>query len=546
MSSFLEDTTTQQWPALRLFGLYRLAVATIFLGLSLFVSLFASKFSFLASQNPLMLQWASGIYVLFSTIALICTYFRRIPYKPQVYLTIFFDIAAITLLMHLYGGITSGFGTLMIVVVAGGSLLLPGKSALFFAALSALAILLHEIYASLHALFEKTAYAQAGLLGAALFATALLAITLAKRAKESAELAAKRGVDLANLAKLNEHLVNKMEAGIMVIDDDGTIRMINHAARKLLNKPKIGEQSKLLDVSVPLHALYKSWRRAGESPEFRSHLDRLALSDTADLQVRITPVGSRKHDKGSVIYLTDNSDVERQVQEAKLASLGRLTASIAHEIRNPLGAISHAAQLLDESRELIQADKRLATIIQDQSRRLNNIINNVLLLSRRDNAKPEKIELHSWLTKFIDEFSRTNDLPKDWISMCLSPQDGTISMDPNHLHQVLWNLCKNAKKYGVVNSVEAKMQFVAAINTASKTSYLDVIDSGPGIGKEHQSQLFEPFFTTSATGTGLGLYLSRELCKNNGGDLRYIRLSEGGSCFRIEFSSQVIFGESVS
>ena len=546
MSSFLEDTTTQQWPALRLFSLYRLAVATIFLGLSLFVSLFASKFSFLASQNPLMLQWASSIYVFFSIIALICTYFRWIPYKPQVYLTIFFDIAAITLLMHLYGGVTSGFGTLMIAVVAGGSLLLPGKSALLFAALATLAILLHEIYASLHALFEKTAYTQAGLLGAALFATVLLAITMAKRATDSAELAAKRGVDLANLAKLNEHLVNRMEAGIMVIDDDGAIRMINHAAWKLLDKPEIDEQSKLLDVSVPLYDLFKSWRRASENPAFRSHLNRLTRPNSADLQVRITPVGSRIHDKGSVIYLNDNSNVERQVQETKLASLGRLTASIAHEIRNPLGAISHAAQLLDESTELIQADKRLAVIIQDQSLRLNNIINNVLRLSRRDNAKPEKIELRSWLTKFIEEFSRTNDISKDWISMRLAPQDGTITMDPNHLYQVLWNLCKNAKKYGTVNCIETKVQFVAEINSASKPSYLDVMDTGPGIDKEHQVQLFEPFFTTSDTGTGLGLYLSRELCKNNGGDLRYISLPEGGSCFRIEFSSQVNFGESES
>ena len=202
------------------------------------------------------------------------------------------------------------------------------------------------------------------------------------------------------------------------------------------------------------------------------------------------------------------------------------------------------AQLLDESAELNDADKRLSTIIQDQSIRLNTIINNVLRLSRRDRAKPENISLHSWLTNFFEEFTRTNDLPKDWATIEISPQDACISIDPSHLHQVLWNLCKNAKKYGAIDDTVSKLQLLATINETTHSGSLDVIDSGPGISEEHQSQLFEPFFTTSDTGTGLGLYISRELCKNNGGDLRYIYTSEGGSCFRIEFSSQVNLGES--
>ena len=157
MSSFLENGKSQQWPALRLFSLYRFAVSVIFL----ILSLFSNYLNFLVSHNPLMLRWASGFYVLFSITALVCPYFRWIPYKLQVYSTIIIDIAAITLLMHLYGGISSGFGTLMIAVVAGGSLLLPDKSALLFASLAALSILLHEIYTGLHSIFEKTAYTQA-------------------------------------------------------------------------------------------------------------------------------------------------------------------------------------------------------------------------------------------------------------------------------------------------------------------------------------------------------------------------------------------------
>ncbi|MGH1538560.1 MAG: PAS domain-containing protein, partial [Gammaproteobacteria bacterium] len=311
MSNFFEEKTIQQWSALRLFSLYRLAVSVLFLALSLF----ANKNSFLASQNSDLLKLVSGAYALVATAYIVCAYFRWLPYKLQVYLSIIIDIAVIITLMHVYGGVTSGLGTLMIAVVAGGSLLLPGRTALLFASLATLAVLTHEIFADIYELFNTTAYTQAGLLGAALFATALLAITLAHRASESAKLAAQRGIDLANLAKLNEHLINRMEAGIMVIDDDSTIRMHNQAAWKLLNQPEINEQTKLLDVSEPLFDLYKSWNKAAENPSFRNHIGRLKRTHQADLQIRIVPVGLRKHDKGSVIYLNDNTEIDKQVQE---------------------------------------------------------------------------------------------------------------------------------------------------------------------------------------------------------------------------------------
>ena len=335
-----------------------------------------------------------------------------------------------------------------------------------------------------------------------------------------------------------------MDAGIMVVDDVGKIHMHNHAAWKLLGQPDIHSDTKLIDISTPLYDLYKSWMKASDNLQFGNHFSKLKRANQADLQARIVPVGLRKHDRGSVIYLNDNTEIDKQVQETKLASLGRLTASIAHEIRNPLGAISHAAQLLDESSELHKADKRLATIIQDQSVRLNNIINNVLRLSRREKSKPEKIEINPWLQKFIEEFIRTNDLQKNQLIMKTTPIDGTVMMDPDNLHLVLWNLCKNANKYGVEQDGNAQILLVANCNPPDSLPYLDVIDTGPGIDAEHQAQLFEPFFTTSDTGTGLGLYLSRELCKNNGANLRYISLSNGGSCFKIEFPAAINFGES--
>jgi len=237
-----------------------------------------------------------------------------------------------------------------------------------------------------------------------------------------------------------------------------------------------------------------------------------------------------------VIYLSDTSDLDRQIQETKLASLGRLTASIAHEIRNPLGAISHAAQLLDESDNLSSDNKRLANIIHDQTNRLNTIIESVLSLSRKQELKLEPIELLNWSEKFITEFREFNQLEANWCSLLIS-KELNISSDSNYLHQILWNICSNAIKYAGNSEQQAKIILKGYTNANNDISYLDVIDNGPGVNKKDQEKLFEPFYTTSDTGTGLGLYISRELSLSLGGDLTYINTQLSGSCFRIRFTN---------
>ena len=233
----------------------------------------------------------------------------------------------------------------------------------------------------------------------------------------------------------------------------------------------------------------------------------------------------------------DTSDINRQIQETKLASLGRLTASIAHEIRNPLGAISHAAQLLKESDSLIAADKRLADIIHVQSNRLNEVVQNVLRLSRKDTITPEVIKLAPWLTAFVKEFSEVNKIGSDIIRINIQPLPLHISIDGNHFHQILWNLCSNAMKYGGRSDGASSIVLHAYVDRELDTAYLDVVDQGPGVESNEIDKLFEPFYTTSTSGTGLGLYISRDLCISNGGDLTYVNSQHGGGCFRIRFAN---------
>ncbi len=227
--------------------------------------------------------------------------------------------------------------------------------------------------------------------------------------------------------------------------------------------------------------------------------------------------------------------MNERVQQSKLASLGRLSASIAHEIRNPVGAMSHAAQLLRESAGLADDDKRLTEIIQSHSGRVSHIIDNVLQLSRRDSSRPERLSLKPWLDDFVLEFTRTLELQEGELSINGAAQDLEVRMDRSHLRQVLWNLCDNAVKYasetgGILVEIQTdRLQ-------GQGRPYIEVRDHGHGVDAATADKMFEPFYTERSGGTGLGLYISRELCELNRATLLYLDRPGGGSIFRIVFA----------
>ena len=224
-----------------------------------------------------------------------------------------------------------------------------------------------------------------------------------------------------------------------------------------------------------------------------------------------------------------------RVQQSKLASLGRLSASIAHEIRNPVGAMSHAGQLLAESEALTHDDLRLTEIIRTNSERVSHIIDNVLQLSRRESSRPELLALGPWLNEFANEFSRTLELREGEISVLGVPDDLAVRMDPSHLRQILWNLCDNAVKYASeAGGILVELQ--AGRTSQNGRPYLEVLDRGHGVDPATIDKIFEPFFTDKHGGTGLGLYISKELCELNRAVLSARPRTGGGSVFRIVFA----------
>jgi two-component system sensor histidine kinase PilS (NtrC family) len=519
------------WRVLGTLNVFRLLVAIVLLGL-----FFASGDTrFFGELYPVLFFATAAGYFVFSVVSGLAIRQRWVSAGLQALAQLTVDIAAIIILMHASGGITSGLGGLLVVFLGAGSLVLPLQAPLIFAALAALAILGEQFFSQLGGVSDAGNYPAAGILGAIIFAVSMAVRPLARRIQISEALARQRGVDLANLSELNEYIVQHLRESIVVVDADNKIRLINGSAAQLLGAPEPCHGLPLAKASEELTDYVRRWR---SDPSLKSHIEftMIAADNSARLAAHIAPLGKGDGRTGPIlIFLEDSSILNARVQQSKLASLGRLSASIAHEIRNPVGAMSHAGQLLAESTALTDEEKRLTEIIQTHSERVSHIIDNVLQLSRRESSRPERFKLEPWLEDFAQEFTRTLELQEGELAIANVEPTLEVRMDPSHLRQVLWNLCDNAVKYasetgGILVELQAgRMQ-------RTGRPYIEVLDQGHGVDPTTVDKIFEPFYTDRSGGTGLGLYISRELCELNRATLVYQGREQGGSIFRIVFA----------
>ncbi len=519
----------QNLPLLKIYTFYR-----ILLSIALLVTFFIEPYKqpLAGHLKPELFLYSTSIYLLLNLIVLIIVLPKNIQLNgQQLFANFFIDVVALILIIDASGGITSGVGILMVMVVAASSIMLRGQLAISIAALASLAVITDTISLISQQHLETASLLPAGLLGTILFITAFFIQNLASRIRGAQLIAEQRAIDVSKLQLLNQQIVQRMRTGILVTNHDGRIVMANAAASELLAQPHLHNAQQ--EGSPPLlqPKLMLQFQRWLDYPQY--HTPPFRATETGpELQASFSAITNDDH-TDILIFLEDNRRLAQQAQQMKLASLGRLTASIAHEIRNPLGAISHAAQLLQESEDLPQADQRLCNIIQNHSNRMNRVIENVLQLSSRSAPEPEKISLKDWLEQFVDEF-RSTDYPNADISLKIE-HDCEVTIDCSQLNQVLTNLANNGLRYSLQQSGQATLCLQAYINAATQLPVLDIIDDGPGIAEDSKEKLFEPFYTTETAGSGLGLYISRELCQANEARLDYIRSNEGKSCFRISF-----------
>lgn len=504
------------WVSLRYFNYYRIAVAAIFL---LAAIIFGDALG-LGTHNLRAFGYASTLYLALAVVFQVVL--RKVPshFNLQLTLHVATDIVLIVVLMYASGGIRSGLGAMLLISLAGAALVSRGTLMLFYAALASIAVLIEQAYWVLAQDASTANFVQPGLLSIGFFVTAVITNRLARRLILNERLARQRGADLADQLRINRLIARDVQDGVLVVDANGLVHQCNPRVADLLGRV-VPELNRIEDYSSELAQRLAAWR-AGHGP---SSANMRFLDSGRLVRARFLAAGVAGGNF-SLIFLEDLSKLQEQAQQLKLAALGRLTANIAHEIRNPLSAITHAGDLLQEEQRGPQKE-RMVQIIQDNARRLERMVHDVLELSRRDRVEPEKIQLSPYLTNFVEEFARNEKIPIESFHVAAA-EDANLEFDRAHLNQVLWNLMGNAWRHS------RKQAGCVRVTAARRTNRVElhVIDDGDGVSREFQPQLFEPFFTTFASGTGLGLYIARELCAANGAVLEYLDAASGAD-FRI-------------
>lgn len=517
------DTNTFQWhreqPLQKrttlLLSAFRFLLSLFFV-LAIF---YIDEKNWLTHENQLLFFKLSISYFIFSTIAVVMNALNLTESRFGFPIQIIADIVFIILLMHVAGGIGSGLGILLIIVIVTASLISQGRLALFYASIATIGLLLEHTFDILFFNLETSSYTQPVMLSLSCFATAWLAHSLGKRMQKSEALASARSIDLENMAQINARITEEMQDGVLVIDEAFQVRHFNAQAENLLSLPKVALLN--LNVHLPdIAMLYHNWLNSAEK---HSHFN-LTIHGQ-ELRIRLIPISQASSSRhlGAVILIQDWSQLQSKAQQAKLAALGRLTANIAHEVRNPLSAISHSNQLLQEEPAL-SGFSRILQIIEDNIHRIDKIIKDVLELNRRDRTHQEPIELNKFMLNFYTQFCAVEKITPKFFNINLMQTPATILFDQRHLTQILWNLCKNGWEHGQKQSGSLSLQLS---KKQPHRLHVEVSDDGAGVAEAQQGKLFEPFYTTKTTGSGLGLYISRELAEANGAQLLHQPTSSG-------------------
>jgi two-component system sensor histidine kinase PilS (NtrC family) len=509
------DVNDPFWRSLRFFTIYRLSIAALFL---VAAAAFGDTIS-LGTQDARLFGRVAAVYLLLAVGFLVVLLRRPRRFNLQLSVQVAVDVAALTLMMFASGGQKSGIAMLLLVVVAGAALVGQGRMTLFYAALASVAMLLEESWRALAMEADPADFVRTGIICIAFFATAIIARLLAQRVVANETLARERGRELNDQLRISERIIRDMEDGVLVVDGDGRVRLLNPRAQAMLGV-EAATGAELTTLSSVLADRYRMWSvQPVEMVEmFRQEEGRL-------LRVRYMP--SAEAGGHALIYLEDMERVQSQAQQLKLAALGRLTANMAHEIRNPLAAISHAAELLaEEDRDPLHT--RLARIIHDNTRRLNRLVTEVLELGRRDRAQPEILRWQVFLSGFLEELALHDASVGRRLQV--GEVDVELRFDRGHLYRVLWNLMGNALRHASASDRAVRLEARAA--AAANRVELHIIDDGPGVDEAQRNQVFEPFFTTHGAGTGLGLYIARELCEASGASLELLDEAPGAH-FRI-------------
>ena len=505
-------------------GLFRAVCGALLLGLALLLDLRAMNV-----DAPNSFLTAASLYFVFGLAAFgwIQQERVRLPLVQTLFALVSGDIFFIALMMIAGGSTGAPLPILLFPQLAAGGWLLRTQTAFFHAALAAIVLLSLEAYRALGGDIRGPQLFQTALICLGYFAMVGIAVVIGRYTTASEELAAQRGIDVANLEQVNRLIIQDMQDGVLVVDLTGVVRGHNAQVTRLLGGfGRMRGGMRLAEFSTTLHDYWRRWNEDLSEP-----LSPFKVETTQRLlRVRLVRIGSGLNG-GTLIYLEDLGRAQNEAQQMKLAAMGRLTASIAHEVRNPLSAINQAAQLLEEDGSVAPEGTRLLSMIRNNAKRIDRIVGEVLQLNRRDRQQPEVIRLHDFVGSMIEEIAQAEGITAGGIVLDIN-NDLLVMFDRGHLSQIAWNLVRNAWQHC--------QKRPSSISIAARAGYMgdavicELGDDGPGVPLEYRAQIFEPFFTTRSGGTGLGLYIARELADANGCALELLPKSPGAT-FRLTF-----------
>ena len=523
------ETPDLAWRVLGLLNLFRLLVPVVLLA----VTAFLGQPHLVGEGNAELLRGGCYGYLLTGLVLIAVLKQRTHTTAWHLYIPVVIDIAILNLIVYASGGADSGLAILLVVPVGALSVIAGTRGSLLIAASAVLALLAQQFAAFVFDGVSRVGFAQAGYYGVVLLLVAAAGAFMTRQLRETEAVIRQRDIDVANLAQLSEYIVQHLRESIIVIDSEDRVRLINESAGQLLG-PDARPGALLGEISPRLLYHVESWRQRPEGNPGQNATF-VAGDGSREIEAHFAALG-RQRPASLIAFLTDTSELAERVQQTKLAALGRLSASIAHEIRNPVGAMSHAAQLLAETVSLGSQERRLTEIITTNGERVSTIISNVMQLSRRETTRPERLYVGDWLKDFLKEFRETLQIDASRVHAIVPTPDIEVRVDPTHLRQIVWNLCENATRHSGEMPASPPVDILIARFQSSGRPFLEVADRGPGIPDDSAERIFEPFFSGRRGGTGLGLFIARELAQCNGALLLYEPRGGGGSIFRIVFA----------
>ena len=508
---------------------YRIIIA-IFFSFSFMLALKSAQHDYWVLIN----LFPTFFYFFFSIALFILYYFY--PKNPLLMVGLTVDALVLTTLLYFSGGNDLQVILLFLVQVAAAFMLVRSNQAILLTIFAITLVIYQQFYQTLKSDVNYALVNNVASMAISFIGVAYLSYTLSKRLKQIERLSERQVNEVNALNAINNKIVQIIDQGVVVLSHDLEIFIANDTAIDQLHLPKTLDNFNLPDISPLLAARLAP---VIQEPEATLIVRLGAATASTPLAVGIEPNNQSFNDlrlritqlrqQYAIIFIEDLRHELSRAQQLKLASLGQLSASIAHEIRNPLATISQASQLLME--EVNEADSGLSDdnillyeMIYHQTIRVNKIIEDVLKLSRQQRPNFVYIEPKTWLNDFIQENFSGHDI----FLHCHT--DKGFMFDNHQLAQILVNLINNGLRFSSKTQPHA---FVTLeVYEFGKSIHIDVIDTGHGVAKENIEYLFNPFFTTDNQGTGLGLYLSQAFCQANYANLEYVP-SERQTCFRI-------------